>query len=177
MTKRNTLDFGDYEAIAGAALRLPFISKQELMDGMVMKGIGEAERVRGVDVPMDRVVGVWSLDDWAGRGLDDFGRAEANGGHSSLSAIAHYGGGERERFAGVHVEPFMDSEGQVYYYTSGDGSHRTCAYKLRSDKVLKGAEMNPYHELPKVNFSVRERLLAQVKRHNEEIGGCCTWFR
>lgn len=167
------VNFDDLHSVAGAALRMPAITAQDLRDGMTQVGEGLRE-LRNVEVPLDRVVGIYSMPGWHGRGLDKDGTASRNGEYSSLSGIAYYGkqgqGPDYQNGSSPHLMAFTDSEGEVWFMGRNDGSHRIAAAKLSGDATLIHADVAWADSLPSVKFSVAEVLKARDKRLKTVIG-------
>lgn len=150
--------------------RLPHIAATP--EQMTYPGNGSSSQlVRGVQIPMSRIVGVATFDSWAGRGLDSNKRANQVGTYSSAGTIHYYSHKPETPGYVPSVSLFKDSDGEVWAATSIDGSHRTAAAKLKGqDELLCDVYAYDYDDLPKLDASVAEMVSKQDKALTGFIG-------
>lgn len=124
--------------------QLPFVSDTELRYSQVpLKDRPPETEQRGVEFPVDRIVGANTFESWAGR-REGHGKTSHEGKtKSSLGVIVEdYApwmrqASDEDLYGKVHprIQVFADSEGKLWGFAE-DGTHRVAAAKLNGRATI-----------------------------------------
>ena len=148
-------------------LGLPFVHKDQvqLYDPQTQDIPPKIIIDGAMDLPANRIIGVNSFKDWAGRPNQKKWYAPDifNYGKTSLGAIGTYARLDKSTLPksdAAMVTIAKDTSGEYWGLVDYESSHRTASQKLRGDSTIRAGRLRIYDDddMPKIGVPVRDAV-------------------